>query len=209
MNDENFESNKNYVFVFKKKETVIPEPVRQEWVPSNEYQDVPPGYYAMPAGLEYIINLETGRRQARLPQKQKNNFGGSDSKSSNTQKTILNEDDYIPVSILDEAAEIIRIKAKNNGIDGFVAPSKLLQHVKENKPLPSENIELNSANAINIHYLENKHYVVSYKTSFNSKIYITVYDSLPVGKQTWQKRLKDLPPQLKFLYGDTSEVKVI
>ena len=97
------------------KEVVIPEQVRQEWIPSNEYQDVPPGYYAMPAGLEYIINLETGRRQTRLPQEEKNNFAGSDYESSKAQKTILNEDDYVPVIILDETNHLLRQKQNGMG----------------------------------------------------------------------------------------------
>ena len=77
VNDENIESSKNYVFLFKKKEAVIPEQVRHEWIPTNEYQDVPPGNYAMPAGLEYILDMQTGRRQAQLPQKKNNSVNDS------------------------------------------------------------------------------------------------------------------------------------
>merc|ERR1712183_707084 len=62
-----------------------------------------------------------------------------------------------------------------------------------------------NASGINLHLLKNKdtiHYVLSQKLCMDSKISFKIYDSLPSGKKVWRQRLKDLPSQLKMVYGD-------
>ena len=128
----------------------------------------------------------------------------------------LDENQPVQVEILDLASNMLHKENKRNKLFGSISPSLVLNHASTSKLLPNLLCVPKNANGINIHLLKNKdnhHYVVSYKLVIDSQSIFKIYDSLPAGKKVWQQRLKNLPMQLRMIYGDipqnTSDIEVI
>ena len=62
--NDSIESEKNYVYIFKKKEPTMSGMNQPEFVPTDEFQYIPPGA-SVPWGCRYRMDFETGFKQAR------------------------------------------------------------------------------------------------------------------------------------------------
>ena len=121
----------------------------------------------------------------------------------------LNDAHMISVDVLDFVSFQLQYEAEENGLKGLVPPSRLYNHYREKTHLEAELRVPVTSGGINMHYLENQHYVVSHKIIADTGPIIKVYDSLPPGERMWIVRLKDLPTQLRLLYGDINNIEVI
>ena len=108
IDERHIENSANYVYMFKKKEPEIPEQPQHEFIPTDEYQEVPQGYHA-PGGLEWQIHLG-GKNRARLIQDGKKRFTSKDTTPSQpttffstdqrSKKSSTKEDPRLPSSQL-------------------------------------------------------------------------------------------------------------
>ena len=117
----------------------------------------------------------------------------------------LEENLPVQVEILDLASDLLQKDNHQKSQFGCVKPSTILQYENSSQMFPIYMKVPRDAEGINIHLLRNKdilHYVVSQKLFINSKLSFRIYDSLPAGKKVWSQRLKNLPLQLKMIYGD-------
>ena len=224
--DNMVESEKNYAYIFKKKEHVFESEQPAEFVLTDEWQDIPPGV-RIPGKFDVRINLTTGRQQARKLNVEQDNSDETGTRRNdsnindknqtnqspiNSSKNVVNNlseinidgNVPIPVEVLDAASDIL-CNQLQEGVFGLIPPSFILECLDTNTPIPVSMIIPKGESGLNVHLLRNKeniHYVVSCKIVSKSKTYFCVYDSLPPGKKMWVQRLKDLPKQLDMIYED-------
>ena len=109
------------------------------------------------------------------------------------------------MEILDLASNILKEENHKKGLCGSILPSTILEYANVNQMLPIPMAVPKNACGVNVHLLKSKdsfHYVLSHKLFVSSNSTFRIYDSLPPGKKVWHQRLKDLPLQLKMIYGD-------
>ena len=121
----------------------------------------------------------------------------------------LDDAHMIPVEVLDWVSFQLHYEAEDKDLKGLVPPSKLFSHYQEKRHLEPELRVPETSGGINIHYLQSQHYVVSFKVFTEAGPIIRIYDSLSPGPRMWGGRLKDLPTQLRLLYGDITNIEVI
>merc|ERR1712105_4403 len=145
-------------------------------------------------------------------------FSGEGPSQDNSLPVLRLENDDLPtqdsgmidVKVLDLVSHHLRYDANENGVYGFLPPSLLSEYARQNEDMPQELKVPVDKEGINFHHLQSSHhYVTSYKTIIDGESKIFVYDSLPPGPRIWNIRLKDLPQQLRLLYGNTENIEVI
>ena len=155
--------NDNYVYLLKKVITVS-ENVNEEWIPTNEWQEVPPGIQ-VPAGLEHWWDMTTGERKARLLQKNSktssefnvHSHDENENLTNDVQNTLkstkklqtfdsqswkesvqaIKDNSAIPIYFMDIACNNLKNKANIQQISGFYPPSEIKNLLSKNiKRLP-------------------------------------------------------------------------
>ena len=82
--NDSIESEKNYVYIYKKKEPTLSGMNQPEFIPTDEFQYIPPGA-SVPWGCRYRMDFETGFKQARW-EKDRKNESKVETNTTQTQK---------------------------------------------------------------------------------------------------------------------------
>ena len=114
--------------------------------------------------------------------------------------------EFIDVEVLDLLSHNLRMEAEEHDLRGFVPPSLLFQHIIDRQPLPAELAVPPESRGLNMHNLDNLHYVLSYKDFVDEDKHrprITVFDSLPVAAGLGaERRFFKIKPQIEYVYGE-------
>ena len=114
----------------------------------------------------------------------------------------LSNSQMLDCIILDAVSYLLSFDAQDRGFVGFVPPTILFQYATSNKE--SQIFQFSSQDVvINMHHVYS-HYVTSFKRGNQ----IVIYDSIAPNDFIKRKRIHDLSPQLKLLFGDLDDFHI-